>query len=88
MLVCILNHTLGIKIWSGNSFGFFKLCFSPYMKNNFLVVNVEVLLCKGEGTSRELATAMQQQFPRKIAYFKHATGFQIRRCTLRKLAFD
>jgi hypothetical protein len=41
--------------------------------------------CKGEGTPRNLATATQPQFPRKIANFKEATGFQISRPTLRKL---
>jgi hypothetical protein len=41
----------------------------------------------GEGTPRKLATATKKQFPRKIAYSKQATGFQIRRRTLRKLTF-
>jgi hypothetical protein len=43
---------------------------------------------KGEGTRKKLAIATQPQFPRKIADFKQATGFQISRRTLRKLAFD
>jgi hypothetical protein len=43
---------------------------------------------KGEGTPRKLATATQPQFPRKIANFKQATGFQISRHTLRKLTFE
>jgi hypothetical protein len=43
---------------------------------------------KGEGTPRKLAIATQPQFPRKIADFKHAIGFQISRCKLKKLTFD
>jgi hypothetical protein len=43
---------------------------------------------QGEGTPRKLAKATQQQFPRKIADFKQATGFQISRRTLRKLMFE
>jgi hypothetical protein len=41
----------------------------------------------GEGTPRKLATGKQPQFPRKVADFKQATGFQISRATLRKLTF-
>jgi hypothetical protein len=44
--------------------------------------------CKGEGTPRKLTTATQPQFLRRIADFKHAAGFQISRCTLRKRMFD
>jgi hypothetical protein len=40
------------------------------------------------GTVRKLATATQPQFPRKIAHFKQATGFQISSRTLKKLTFD
>jgi hypothetical protein len=43
---------------------------------------------KGEGTPRKLATATQPQFPRKVADFKQANGFQISRRTLRKLMFE
>jgi hypothetical protein len=43
---------------------------------------------KGEGTPSKPATAMQLQFPNKIADFKEATGFQISRRKLRKLTFD
>jgi hypothetical protein len=43
---------------------------------------------KGEGTPRKLATATQPQYPRNVADFKQATGFQISRRTLRKLIFE
>jgi hypothetical protein len=36
----------------------------------------------GKGTPKKLATATQPQFPRKVANFKQATGFQISRHTL------
>jgi hypothetical protein len=41
-----------------------------------------------EDTPRKLATATQPQFPRNVADFKQAIGFQISRRTLRKLTFD
>jgi hypothetical protein len=44
--------------------------------------------CKYTGTPRELATATQPEFLRKIADFKQATGFQISRCTVRKCTLD
>jgi hypothetical protein len=43
---------------------------------------------KSEDTPRKLSTATQPHFPRKIADFQQATGFQIRRRILRKLTFD
>jgi hypothetical protein len=49
---------------------------------------VAFLVSMSEGTPKKLATATQPQFPRKIAYSKQATVFQIGRRTLRKLAFD
>jgi hypothetical protein len=38
---------------------------------------VIVRYIKGQGTPRKLATATQPQFPRTVAHFKQATGFQI-----------
>jgi hypothetical protein len=40
------------------------------------------------GHTKKLATATQPHFPKKIADFRQATGFQISRYTLRKLMFD
>jgi hypothetical protein len=40
------------------------------------------------GTLRKLATATQLRFPRIVADFKQATGFQIIRRTLRKCMVD
>jgi hypothetical protein len=48
----------------------------------------QILNNKGEGTPKKLATATQRQPPRNVTDFKQATGFQISRCTLRKLLFD
>jgi hypothetical protein len=43
---------------------------------------------KGKDISKKLATTMELQLPKNVTYFKHATGFQISRRTLRKLMFD
>jgi hypothetical protein len=59
-----------------------------YRKMKHKFPHVLPYLREGEGTPRKLATATQPQFPRKIADFKQATGFQISRLTLRKHMFD
>jgi hypothetical protein len=43
---------------------------------------------KGKGIPKKLATATQPQFPRNVAGFKQATGFQISSRTLKKLMSD
>jgi hypothetical protein len=61
----------------------FSFYFAKFARNIFRSDNYSVT--KDEATPRKLATATQLQFPRNVADFKQATGFQISRRTLRKL---
>jgi hypothetical protein len=47
----------------------------------------QILNSKDEGTPKKLANPTQPQLPKNVTHFKQATGFQISRCTLRKLLF-
>jgi hypothetical protein len=53
-----------------------------------IIFKLRTSCSNGKGTPRKLATATQTQFPKKIADFKQANGFQISKRTLKKLTFE
>jgi hypothetical protein len=61
-----------------------------YTKYGIFIVTLmtNVTHTKAGGIPRKLATATQLKFPRNVADFKQATGFQRSRNTLSKLTFD
>jgi hypothetical protein len=84
-----------LMIFTGSLLGIYYLLLTPLIGglNNFqkphgLMYDLMTMpIFKGEGIPRKLTTTTQPQFPKKIADFKQATGFQINRRTLRKFMF-